>query len=251
MTNVVLLQGTVGSTAYGLDTADSDIDTLGLFARPTLDLVGLSRPKESVVSRQPDGTWHEARKYVELALGCNPTALELLWLPEYTRTKDLGYALRAIRESFLSQQRVRNAYLGYATQQFRLLDRRGDFGADLRKRTEKHARHLRRLVYQGMHLWLEGELKIKVLDPDVYHEFGRRVADGDIGLARKVLATGEDTFDRHRSVLPVSADPEMGEAWLLRVRKYMFDKPRKSRAKEVDDEFGLAEAFESAAGGGV
>ena len=73
----------------------------------------------------------------------NPTVMEICWLNEYEVMTLEGEALIAIRSSFPSAPAVRNAYLGYATQQFRRLESRGDgsFSADTRKRTAKHARH--------------------------------------------------------------------------------------------------------------
>jgi hypothetical protein len=230
----ILLEGVVGSTAYGLATEHSDVDLLGLFAYPTMELLCLSEPTPTHVQTAPDGTWHEARKYCQLVLGCNPTAMELLWLSEYTQGTKIGHELVAIRDSFLSAKRVRDAYMGYATQQFKLLANRGDgsFSADTRKRTEKHARHLRRLIWQGVTLWQEGRLEIRVHNPDVFHEFGRQVADGNLELARKVLAGGEYCFDNAPCALPQAADPGRVESWLLKLRKQMIGKPRKYRGKE-------------------
>lgn len=116
----VLLSGIVGSTAYGLDTEDSDVDRLGVFAARTERLLGLHPVQESIVSVKPDATYHEAGKFAALALKVNPTITELMWLPRdlYETRTGLGDALIAIRSSFLSRRAVRNAYLGYATQQF-------------------------------------------------------------------------------------------------------------------------------------
>lgn len=132
----VLLSGIIGSTAYGLDHAGSDVDRIGMFARPTTDLIGLAVPTESYVYKEPsDITWHEARKYVSLALKANPTITELLWLPQYDTRTPLGDDLIAIRRSLLSARTVRNAYLGYSMSQLRRLKDRGDgsFSADTRK----------------------------------------------------------------------------------------------------------------------
>jgi predicted nucleotidyltransferase len=116
----VLLSGIVGSTAYGLAHAGSDVDRLGVFAAPTEQLLGLHRPKESHVGTAPDRTLHEAAKWCRLALGGNPTAMELVWLPAelYEVRTPLGDELTGIRTSLLCAQRVRDAYLGYARQQF-------------------------------------------------------------------------------------------------------------------------------------
>src|SRR3954452_3424124 len=124
----ILLSGIIGSTAYGLAREGSDVDRLGMFAAPTETLLGLHTPKESHVSTAPDRTLHEAAKWCRLALAGNPTVMELVWLPVglYEVLTPLGEELIGIRTSFLSAQRVRDAYLGYAVQQFRRLEARGD-----------------------------------------------------------------------------------------------------------------------------
>lgn len=121
MTHHVLLKGIVGSTAYGLVHEGSDIDQLGIFARDTDEVLSLKSFPETTVSTAPDKTLHEAAKYVRLALKCNPTMLELLWLDPafYEHITELGQELINLRESFLSKKAVRDAYFGYATQQLK------------------------------------------------------------------------------------------------------------------------------------
>lgn len=224
-----LLSGTVGSTAYGLAGPDSDIDRLGVFAAETFDLVRLTRPDETVVTTKPDQTFHEARKYCALALGGNPTVSELMWLPcdLYDIRHPLGDELIDLRYAFLSAKRVRDAYLGYASQQFRKLEVRGDgsFSSDTRKRTAKHARHLLRLCEQGYGLYSTGQLQIRLDDPQRFLDFGERVAGGDIEQARKALNGYESSFNVMRSVLPDAPDVPAVEAWLRRVRWAYLGRP--------------------------
>ncbi|WP_409468360.1 nucleotidyltransferase domain-containing protein [Streptomyces sp. HC307] len=221
----ILLSGVVGSTAYGLAHEGSDVDRLGLFAAPTDALHGLHGPKESHVTTAPDRTLHEAAKWCRLALGGNPTVMELVWLPEelYEVRTELGDELIGIRASFLSARRVRDAYLGYATQQFRKLRSRGDgsFSADTRKRTAKHARHLKRLCQQGYELYTTGQLTIRVEDPESYHRFGEQVA-ADPAAALPLLHRFEAAFAESRSVLPEQPDETAAEAWLRRVRARFY-----------------------------
>ncbi|GGT06101.1 nucleotidyltransferase domain-containing protein [Streptomyces chromofuscus] len=224
----ILLSGVVGSTAYGLAREGSDVDRLGLFAAPTESLHGLHGPKESHVSTHPDRTLHEAAKWCRLALGGNPTVMELVWLPDdlYEVRTPLGDELIGIRSSFLGARRVRDAYLGYATQQFRKLTSRGDgtFSADTRRRTAKHARHLKRLCTQGYELYTTGRLTIRVDDPDGYHAFGERVA-ADPSAALPLLRHFEAAFDGTRGVLPEQPDEGPAEAWLRRVRQRFYASP--------------------------
>ena len=103
----VLLSGIVGSTAHGLAGPGSDVDRLGLYATPTLALLGLKTPKESHVQTDPDVTFHEAGKAARLILDGNPTASELLWLPDdlYEVRTPLGDEAIAIRTAFLREPR--------------------------------------------------------------------------------------------------------------------------------------------------
>jgi hypothetical protein len=226
-----ILRGIVGSVAYGLNHEDSDIDRLGMFVAPTTAFHGLHPPTQKAASRvqtsPSDYTEHEASKYLSLLLSCNPTVTELLWLPDelYEVVHPEGLALIYMRDKFLSANAVRNAYLGYATQQFKKLDERGStFAADLIHRTEKHARHLKRLCWQGFTLFSEGWLPIKVEDPEEYREFGRQVASAP-QQARDLIAQYEQLFSTTESVLPEHPDKEAAEEWLQSVRAKHYDGP--------------------------
>ena len=221
----VLLSGIVGSTAYGLDTEDSDVDRLGVFAAPTEKLLGLHPVQQSIVSSKPDATFHEAGKFAALALKVNPTITELMWLPPdlLEVCTPLGEALIGIRSAFLSRAYVKNAYLGYATQQFKRLENRGDgsFSADTRKRTAKHARHLYRLHAQGIMLWQTGRLTVRLPHGDAVlcRAFGEKVAAGDLEAGRRIIAWAEHIFDTSRTPLPEKPDECTVEDWLQEVRR--------------------------------
>ncbi|MFE9682265.1 DNA polymerase beta superfamily protein [Streptomyces sp. NPDC006285] len=228
-TRNILLSGIVGSTAYGLARPGSDVDRLGMFAAPTEDLHGLHGPKESHVTTGPDSTLHEAAKWCRLALRGNPTVVELVWLPHelYEVRTPLGDELIGIRTALLCAKRVRDAYLGYATQQFkRLYDRRAASTdsadpTDTRRRTAKHARHLKRLCHQGFELYATGSLSVRVEDPDEYHRFGEQVA-ADAMAALPLLQHYEAAFDGTRSALPDRPDEAPVEAWLRKVRAHHY-----------------------------
>jgi predicted nucleotidyltransferase len=225
----LLLSGIVGSTAYGLAGPGSDVDRIGVFAAPTIAFHGLHPPGESIVTTAPDKTWHEARKWCRLALGGNPTATELAWLPDdlYEIRTELGDRLIGIRSAFLCAARVRAAYLGYATQQFHRLESRrdGSFSADTRGRTAKHARHLARLLHQGRELYATGRLPIRLDDPQSVADFGERVAAGQLDEARARLARAEHDFDTIRTPLPERPDEPAVERWLLDVRAAHLPRP--------------------------
>jgi hypothetical protein len=214
----VLLSGIVGSTAYGLSGPGSDVDRLGMFAAPTLSLLGLHTPRESRVTSAPDVTFHEVAKLARLALGGNPTASELLWLPDdlYEVRTPLGDEAIALRTAFLSAGRVHDAYLGYATQQFRKLLSRDPTWSQAK--IAKSARHLMRLVDQGYELYTTGRVTIRLTDPERYRAFGERVA-ADPETTRPFMAEAEERFATARTVLPDEPDTAQVEDWVLRVRK--------------------------------
>lgn len=225
--SVTLLRGVVGSTAYGLAHEGSDVDRLAMHVEPVEAILSLDPPKETVTHSGPDYaedfTSHEAKKFVQLCLKCNPTALELLWLPEYEVSEYLGRELCHIRKQLVSRKLVRNAYLGYITQQFRRLETRGDgsFSADTRKRTAKHARHMWRLSHQGMYLWTQGELVIRLNENEVdqCRAFSDRVVTGDMDAGRDLIDYTELVFDGHTSPIPLVPNERLANDWLLAVRR--------------------------------
>jgi uncharacterized protein len=220
----VLLSGIVGSTAYGLAGPESDVDRLGMFALPTLRVLGLGAPRESRVTKDPDVTFHEAGKAVRLFLAGNPTAMELLWLPEdlYETRTPLGDEAIALRSAFLSAKRAKDAYLGYATQQFRKLQLRDEGSAGSPPgRIAKHARHLMRLVDQGYELYTTGHVRVRLEDPQRYLDFGERV-QADPSTAVPFMADAEERYSHARAALPREPDYAAAEAWLLRVRRQFW-----------------------------
>jgi hypothetical protein len=220
----VLLAGVVGSTAYGLDRPGSDIDRLGVYAAPTVAFHGLHPPtgKAATIARhEPDEVLHEAGKFAALCLSGNPTVTELLWLDRWDRVTPLGERLVELRHAFRSAPRYRDAYLGYATQQFKRLTSAGRFPDVPRARIAKHARHLRRLLAQGTHVWRTGELTLRVDDAAAYFDFGERVA-ADPSVAEPLLAQAEEVFRTEPTVLPAEPDVDAVEEWLLAVRRRYY-----------------------------
>lgn len=218
----LLLAGTVGSVAYGLAGPGSDVDTFGVFAHPTRALVDLHAPADTVTQTGPDRTLHEARKLCGLALAGNPNSMEFLWLPPdlYQERTPLGDQLIDIRAAFLSAPRVRDAYLGYAAGQLKRLT--GRCGPDVahatRKRSAKHARHLARLIGQGLRLYKTGELQVRIDNPEWIRDFGQRVADGRVDEAKQLLAAAEHMFKIACSPLPDQPDEGLVREWLSAVR---------------------------------
>jgi hypothetical protein len=229
-----VLLGVVGSTAYGLATAESDEDLLGVYLAESRDVLGLdgaSVTSGSEVTTKPDRTMHELGKYCVLALKCNPTVTELLWLPEYRVETEAGRRLRAMRDSFLSTEYVRSSYGGYALQQAkRLLGRheagRQGFSADAAKRTAKHGRHCLRLLFQAHRLLRTGELVSDVRDRrEELFAAGELAATDPTGFAA-LFEREKATLDAIDSVLPPHANRDAVNDLVVELRLTTLDRTR-------------------------
>lgn len=229
MENKTILKAVVGSQAYGMATPTSDTDYLGVYVVPTDTILGL-KPYAETMSHttgtdkeaDPDTTMHEVGKFLKLVLQGNPTVTELLWLEEYIESTLEGRFLRDHRASFLSEK-IRATYGGYARQQFKRLQERGDFSSTLRNRTEKHARHMMRLVIQGREALSTGRLRVLLtpLEVAACRNFGKLAVKDPAEFqieAEELLAD----FDQTPSVLPPAPNMDMAHDALLFIRKLNY-----------------------------
>lgn len=214
----IVLEGTVGSRAYGLDHKNNDTETLGVYLAPIHCFLGLNgyRPVPTFRNHKPDWTIHEAGKFLQLALSANPTVTELLWLENHTVLTTAGQALIDIRTGLLSADAVRNAYFGYATSQSRtaLLWHHHK----IKEMTAKNARHLLRLLEQGQQLYAHGSLTVRLNNPEQVWDTAERIAHGDVGLLQTTLDTAREFFQDTESVLPEEPDTEKANETLVGLR---------------------------------
>jgi predicted nucleotidyltransferase len=223
----VILLGIVGSTAYGLSTPTSDHDRLGIFLAPTETVLGLGgavATDSSRVSSNPDVSLHELGKFVKLGLKCNPTTIELLYLPTHEVTTETGKALVELRYSMLCEPAVRGSYGSYALHQARELLARHNQGKDGfasgdDRRIAKHARHCFRLLLMGTQLLRTGELTL-----DVSEHREEIFAVGELATKDPVAFTqrfevAKEAFDAVTSVLPVHPNRELLEEFLVATRR--------------------------------
>lgn len=220
----VILEGTVGSRAYGLSTPESDTDTLGVFIQPTEDLLGLIGPDlTKAVHADDDTTHHEVGKFLNLAFACNPTVIELLWLPAnmYNIKTNDGAALVNHRKAYLTKAGVRNAYLGYTHSQVERVRR--EFANEARR--YKATRHTLRLIESGTNLWRTGELKVKVQSSvELNARANYIVANQDWDMLDKILRQMRDVMDNEPTPIQESND---------HARKYMDTWLRTTRIKNL------------------
>jgi len=109
----------VGSTAYGLNTPDSDIDQKGICIPPKDMYFGL-RSFEQQEFEGKDRTIYSIKKFFKMARDCNPNIIEMLFVdPKFIVFKDkFGQMLVDNREIFLSTK-AKHTFSGYAFAQLK------------------------------------------------------------------------------------------------------------------------------------
>lgn len=212
------MKALMGSHLYGLNTAESDKDYLGVFIRPTSEVLSFFHNEETYVTKEPDTTLHELKKFMYLAAKGNPTILELLFVPEYEILTIEGSILVNHKDYFLSNH-VRDSFGGYAYQQAVKLQKREaegyvGFGPELKKRYAKHARHCFRLLRQGRELLETGSLNPVLENPEEYFALGNLPSEELVRLFEQEYAI----FKQVKSVLPDEPNWEKLDNLLLLLR---------------------------------
>jgi predicted nucleotidyltransferase len=210
-----VLVGVGGSHAYGLATVDSDVDYRGCYVAPTRDFFRLSYPTETYDRHDPDIALHEVGKLLRLASAANPTVLEVFFYADYPVRTDIGDLLIKNRDLFITGK-IRDTHVGYARSQFERLKRRqNSFSADTAKRTEKHARHLLRLVRQAERALTTGDFDIAALDRDEIFAFGELPHADMVRKAEKEIERVKNV----ESILPPEPNMEAIEDLLVQIRE--------------------------------
>ncbi|MBD1931158.1 MULTISPECIES: nucleotidyltransferase domain-containing protein [Cyanophyceae] len=154
----VIYRCIVGSKAYGLDDANSDIDRRGIYLPPADMHWSLYGLPEQLDNKDTEECYWELQKFLTLALKANPNVLECLYTPLVEKAMPLVEELLAIRSIFLSQL-VYQTYNGYVMSQFKKLEQ------DIRTKGDikwKHAMHLIRLLLSGIEVLKEGFVPVHV-----------------------------------------------------------------------------------------
>ncbi len=225
-----ILHGVVGSNAYNLATETSDVDTLGVFMYPTESFFsvrqtpeqrhswGVTPTQETFVQKDPDPdcTFHEVGKMLRLVTESNPTVIEILFMPEYLVCTPQGQLLIDNRLAFLCTSEVKRRYVRYVENQMARLMGRGDFGSEMKKRREKHARHCYRLLVQASQLLSTGNLTLALTDAQRAEAFAvSKLNDEDLNV---YIADAAKKVEAVESVLPEEVDVELVNALLLHLR---------------------------------
>ncbi|WP_324679241.1 DNA polymerase beta superfamily protein [Hymenobacter sp. GOD-10R] len=113
----LLFEAVSGSRAYGTDLPHSDTDLKGVFVLPEQEFFGLDYVPQ-IANATNDEVYYELRRFVELLLKNNPTALEILASPADCVRYHHPLFARLRPEQFLSKL-CRHTFAEYAVAQIR------------------------------------------------------------------------------------------------------------------------------------
>lgn len=154
----VIYRCIIGSQAYGLAEAESDVDRRGIYL-PYADLHwSLFGVPEQLENDETQEAYWELQKFLILALKANPNVLECLYTPLIEKATPLAEELLGMKSIFLSRL-VYQTYNGYVMSQFKKMQ------ADLRNHGKvkwKHVMHLIRLLLAGIGVLREGFVPVHV-----------------------------------------------------------------------------------------
>ena len=160
-----ILKTLVGSRAHKLENEDSDYDYRGVFVAPTDYVVDHTHSPDMTDWNEGDVdyTAWEVSKFFKMVVQCNPTALEVFKGPA-ERADKWGCKLRGLFDAVLDSKRIRDAHLGYASNQRSKLMKEGDFD-----RINKYASAYIRVLFNGYQLLKHGDFEIAIgeIDHDI------------------------------------------------------------------------------------
>lgn len=193
----VLSISEVGSTAHGIAIEGfDDLDLTVIRLEPFFELVTGSESRQSMMIRtKPEGVRSQAgdidlqvytaRKFAKLALGGNPSILNVLYVPSHYHQTVYWIAFKNSLQLYTPSRRAGNAFLGYMRQQMeRWQGLRGQKNVTRPELVEaygfdtKYAAHLIRLGYQGTVYMLEGRIPIPL--PSQFAEAIRELRTGKL-----------------------------------------------------------------------
>lgn len=229
----IILEGVVGSRAYGLDHSGSDTDTMGVFVADYHDILGLAGVSEAGRSYQsvnPDKSLHEVGRFLTTCLQGSLNFWELLYLDDYTTCTVAGTMLIDHRSELLSAPSVRRTCLGHVRGALKDVERYNFCLADAQSDVDRHdaerivrkrALHALRVAYHGVELLETGGLTVRI-SADVCQELFDRAAGAvcEPHEFSKYISNYINILRDGKSVLPQFPNSSSVDALLVDVRLF-------------------------------
>jgi predicted nucleotidyltransferase len=174
---VLLAELIGGSTLYGLNTKESDVDYRGLFlATDKKYTAGFELIESIVQTGDIDSSYYELLRYLKLLRKSNTQVLEILFAPDdaFTLTTDIFKEIRENRFSLIDSNVLKHSLKGYVFSEMRLAtgERTGQLGGKRKAALEKYGFSYKnfiqilRLCVVGIKFFNEGEYMVRVKDHD-------------------------------------------------------------------------------------
>ena len=160
-----------GSTSFGLNTPESDIDYRGVFVNTEPSkILGLDKLEHFVKQDTDDTVFYEVRKFFELLKNGNTGAIEILFTEDQVERTDIFDEIRAERLKFVDTDRLYKCLLGYMQSERRIAngERVGVLGSKRKAQLDKFGFspknfvQLFRLAYCGEQLFLNGTFPVNL-----------------------------------------------------------------------------------------
>jgi predicted nucleotidyltransferase len=175
----MLVKALGGSTAYGLNTPESDLDYRGVFINTEPSkILGLGKLDHIQKQETDDIVYYELRKFFELLRNGNTGALEILFSEDFLETSDVFEEIRSNKFKFVDTDKMFRCLLGYIQGERRLAngERTGQLGGKRKAQLEKYGfspknfTQLFRLANCGMALFEKGyfPVNMKKYDENIY-----------------------------------------------------------------------------------
>ena len=111
----IIFECIAGSIAYGTNNKNSDVDVRGIFVWPKEERISLLDIPKEIANESQDIKYFELEKFIKLAADCNPSIIELMYMPEDCikfKTKVMD-KLMENRNIFISKKAY-HTFSGYA-----------------------------------------------------------------------------------------------------------------------------------------
>lgn len=221
-----ILKVLVGSQAHGLATSESDFDYRAVFVLPTKELLKLGGNTKSTnwIEGKEDNTSWELAHFLNMAVHCNPTILEVflapaVFIPTLLERPELGRELRDLFPYVWNSKAVMDAFIGYGlNQRKKFLDKKD-------ARPGKYGVAYLRTLYQAKELLTTGTFTIKVGDTPI----GQMLKDikANNVLAGEIIQTcldlEDDVREAYKNNSQKKTDLEPINEFLLKVRKEYWE----------------------------
>lgn len=171
-----------GSTLYGLNTKDSDVDHRGLFVSTGKTyLAGFDNIESIVQTGEVDSTYYELFRFLSLLRKSNTQVLEILFAPDdmIQVTSSVFEELRTHRYRLINTEVLKSSLKGYVFSEIRLATgaRSGQLGSKRKAAVERYGFspknfcQILRLCQVGIEFFKEGRymVNVKEFNPE-FHE---------------------------------------------------------------------------------